>query len=315
VWKCKPCLKQFTVTVGTIFENSRIPLSKWLLAIHLLCSSKKGMSAHQLHRNLGVTYKSAWFMAHRIRFAMGQPPLVDKLNGTVEADETYIGGKAKNMHKREREKRIKGRGAVDKAPVFTLVERDGRVLSAHVERVTADNLKAVLQECVEADANLCTDESPTYHSIGGEFASHESVNHKRGEYVRGAAHVNSAESFHALLKRGVHGVYHHWSVKHLHRYLSEFDFRYNLRRMQDGERTMKALAGFEGKRLMYKERDLLGRRRQRRTAALPRALNPPLALLLEVHRRAPSGRRVVRLVLEQATDLQASAPALPEQHH
>lgn len=252
VWKCKACRKQFTVKVGTIFEDSHIPLSKWLLAIHLLCSSKKGYSAHQLHRNLGVTYKSAWFMAHRIRFSMTQEPLASKLSGIVEADETYIGGKAKNMHASVRKEKIQGRGVVGKAPVVTLVERDGRVRSQHMATVTQHNLRAALRECVSTDATICSDESAVYNGTADEFAGHEAVNHHKGEYVRGAAHVNTCESFHALLKRGVHGVYHHWSPKHLHRYLSEYDFRWNMRKFEDGERTLEAIKGFEGKRLMYK---------------------------------------------------------------
>lgn len=253
VWKCKACRKQFTVKVGTIFEDSHIPLSKWLLAIHLLCSSKKGMSAHQLHRMLGVTYKSAWFMAHRIRYAMTQEPLASKLSGIVEVDETYIGGKAKNMHKSVREKKIIGRGTKGKAPVVTLVERAGRVRSQHMATVTQHNLRAALQECVEPHADIHSDEGAGYFGVGKLFNSHQAVNHFAGEYVRGDVHVNSCESFHALLKRGVHGVYHHWSVTHLHRYLSEFDFRFNLRKVKDGERTLEVLKGIEGKRLMYKE--------------------------------------------------------------
>jgi len=253
LWKCAECRKQFTVTVGTIFEDSRIPLNKWLLAIHLICSSKKGMSAHQLHRSLGITYKSAWFMAHRIRYAMTQEPLFSKLNGTVEVDETYVGGKAKNMHKSEREKRIKGRGTVDKAPVVTLVERDGRVKSQYMESVTGENLKKALTECIEQDACINTDESPSYSFAKDSFSEHKTVNHKKGEYVRGDAHVNTAESVHALLKRGIIGTFHHVSKKHLHRYLSEFDFRFNARKISDGERTLEAIKGFEGKRLMYKQ--------------------------------------------------------------
>lgn len=252
LYKCAECRKQFTVTVGTIFEDSRIPLNKWLFAIHLICSSKKGFSAHQLHRSLGITYKSAWFMAHRIRYAMTQEPLFSKLNGTVEADETYVGGKAKNMHRSEREKRIQGRGAVDKAPVVTLVERNGRVKSQHMESVTGSNLKKALLENVERNAVINTDESPSYSFVQNEFARHEAVNHKKGEYVRKSAHVNTAESVHALLKRGIVGTYHHVSKKHLHRYLNEFDFRFNNRKVSDGERTVKAIESVVGKRLMYK---------------------------------------------------------------
>lgn len=252
LWKCKGCKEQFTVTVGTIFESSRIPLNKWLLAIHLVCSSKKGMSAHQLHRMLGITYKSAWFLAHRIRFAMTQEPLFSKLSGTVEVDETYVGGKAKNMHKSEREKRIQGRGTVGKAPVVTLVERDGRVKSQYMESVTGENLKKALLEFVDINACVNTDESPSYSFVQREFAKHESVNHKKDEYVRGNSHVNTCESVHALLKRGIIGTFHHVSKQHLHRYLSEFDFRFNARKVSDGERTLQAIQGFEGKRLMYK---------------------------------------------------------------
>lgn len=251
--KCATCRKQFTATVGTIFEDSRIPLSKWVLAIHLLCSSKKGMSAHQIHRMLGITYKSAWFMMHRIRYAMTQEPLCSKLDGTVECDETYFGGKAKNMHKNVREQKIQGRSAVGKAPVLTLVERDGRVRTQHVERVTEDNLKQVIQDYVEHTAGLMTDEFTSYNNIGPLFASHETVNHKSGEYVRGETHINTAENVHALMKRGVFGTYHHWSVKHLHRYLSEFDFRFNLRKTTDGTRAAMAVKDAEGKRLMYRE--------------------------------------------------------------
>lgn len=252
VLKCKGCRKQFTVTVGTIFEDSHIPLSKWLLAIHLLCSSKKGMSAHQLMRMLDLkSYKSAWFMAHRIRYAMAQESI--ELEGVVEVDETYVGGKAKNMHARERTARSKGRGTVDKAPVVTLVERAGRVKSIYMEEVTGKNVKAALQDCIVPAAQIMTDESSVYSFAGDEFAGHESMNHKAGEYVRGDAHVNTSESVHALLKRGIIGTYHHVSKFHLHRYLSEFDFRFNNRKVEDGERIVEAIKGFEGKRLMYRD--------------------------------------------------------------
>jgi transposase-like protein len=253
LWKCRACRKQFTVTVGTIFEDSRIPLSKWLLAIHLLSSSKKGMSAHQIHRMLGVTYKSAWFMMHRIRYAMAQEPMASKLSGIVEVDETYVGGKAKNMHASVRKEKIQGRGTVNKAPVVTLVEREGRVKTVYMEDVTGENLKAAMKDCIVPTAQIMTDESPSYGFAGDSFAGHESVNHKRGEYVRGDAYVNTAESVHALLKRGIIGTYHHVSKLHLHRYLSEFDFRFNNRKVADGERTLEMLKGFEGKRLMYRD--------------------------------------------------------------
>jgi len=253
VWKCKECRKQFTVKVGTIFEDTHIPLSKWLLAIHLLSASKKGHSAHQIHRMLKVTYKSAWFMMHRIRYAMAQEPMASKLSGIVEVDETYVGGKSKNMHASVRKEKIQGRGAVGKAPVVTLVEREGRVKSMYMESVTGDNLKAAMKDCIVPTAQIMTDESPSYSFAQSEFAGHESVNHKSGEYVRGDAHVNTSESVHALLKRGIIGTYHHVSKLHLHRYLSEFDFRFNNRKVVDGDRTLEAIKGFEGKRLMYRD--------------------------------------------------------------
>jgi transposase-like protein len=187
VWKCKTCRKQFTVKVGTIFEDSHIPLSKWVISIHLLCASKKGMSAHQLHRMLGVTYKTAWFMAHRIRYAMAQPPLSTKLAGIVEADETYIGGYKKGISK--------GRGAKGKQIVMTLVERGGRTRSFHVERVTAKNLGRMLTEHVHESARLMTDQFASYKTVGKTFASHETVDHGREEYARGEVHVNTAEAF------------------------------------------------------------------------------------------------------------------------
>ena len=242
VWKCKMCRKQFTVTIGTIFEDSHIPLHKWLMAIYLLCSSKKGMSTHQLHRNLGITYKSAWFMAHRIRYAMTQPPLVDKLQGIVEADETYIGGKAHGK---------RGRGAGNKVPVFALVERVGRVRTFKTERVTAKNLRQKIRENVEKDSTMMTDEFLAYKNLSQEF-KHFTVNHSAGEYVNGNAHTNTAESFFSILKRGINGVYHHVSEKHLERYLAEFGFRYDQRKVDDVVRAAIALDQTNGKRLMFR---------------------------------------------------------------
>jgi len=245
LWKCKACEKQFTVTVGTIFEDSHIPLSKWLLAIHLLCASKKGMSAHQLHRMLGITYKSAWFMAHRIRYAMTQPPLVDKLRGVVEADEAYIGGKTRRG--------IRGRGSERKTPVVALVERKGRVRSFPMEHVTAKNLRAAMRQNIESSATVMTDDFKPYRVFaGGDFADHQTVNHSKGEYVRGDAHTNTAENFFSIVKRGIGGVYQHVGKQHLHRYLNEFGFRYNSRDVKDGVRAILAAEGSEGKRLTYK---------------------------------------------------------------
>jgi transposase-like protein len=247
LWKCSACNKQFTVTVGTIFEDSHIPLSKWLLAYYLLCSSKKGMSAHQLHRMLGVTYKSAWFMAHRIRYTMRAEPLRSKLKGIVEVDETYVGGKQKGP----------GRPGLEsnKSPVVSLVERKGRVRSFHVDRVTSNNLREIMTGHIRPSANIMTDDFKSYGFVKKGFASHDVIDHSAGKYVRRAKgrsiHTNTAENFFSILKRGVTGIYHHWSKHHLHRYLNEFDFRYNARGTTDGERTARAIQGAEGKRLTY----------------------------------------------------------------
>jgi transposase-like protein len=262
LWKCAACRKQFTVTVGTIFERSHIPLHKWLLAFYLLCSSKKGMSAHQLHRMLGVTYKSAWFMAHRIRYAMEQPPFQTRLTGTVEVDETYIGGKVRRSNRRQYkpldptkpDPRLKktGRGT-DKTPVVALVQRDGIVLSQRVANVTGETLKGVIRSHVDPSARIMTDAFQSYAGLAGEYAGHFTVNHL-DEYVRGEVHTNTAENFFSILKRGIDGVYHHVSEAHLPRYLAEFNFRYNNRTANgytDADRTRLALSMTEGKRLRY----------------------------------------------------------------
>ena len=267
VWKCKGCRKQFTVTVGTIFADSHIKPHKWLLAIHLLCASKKGMSAHQLHRMLGITYKSAWFMAHRIRYAMAQEPLSTKLSGTVEIDETYVGGKEKGK------RGVPGPDS-KKTPVVAMVERSlvktktakgkekvrgvGNVRSFPVQRVTLANLKPALKEHIESGATLNTDEAVVYHFAGKDFSKHESVNHKRKQYVKWTetgekVTTNTVEGYFSILKRGVHGIYHHISRRHLHRYLSEFDFRYNARNVTDAERATMVLLGVDGKRLTYRD--------------------------------------------------------------
>lgn len=260
LWKCKGCKKQFTVTVGTIFEDSHIPLHKWLLAIRLLTSSKKGMSAHQLMRNLDIKqYKSAWFMAHRIRYALtGELP--EQMNGVLEVDETYVGGKRRNKqtHVRkagQRQHDMLGPFA-DKQAVVSVMQRDGRVYSRHVEKVTADNLCDVINSVASADAHLITDTGVLAKRDMG-FTKHSLVNHKADEYVRYeegfCVTTNTVEGYFSLLKRGINGVYHQVGRKHLHRYLSEFDFRYNNRKVTDGERAQLALKGFDGKRLMYRD--------------------------------------------------------------
>lgn len=259
VWKCAGCRKEFTVTVGTIFEDSHIPLHKWLLAFHLLCASKKGMSAHQLHRMLGVTYKSAWFMAHRIRYAMAQEPLSSKFEGILEIDETYIGGRLKvGPHVTKPGDRPNDRLSVrdNKAAVVSVLERGGRVQSMHVEKVTAKNLKPVVEQMIAENSIIMTDDSSFLDKASGA-RKHYKVNHSKEEYVRYEGEIcvttNAVEGYFANLKRGINGVYHHVGKQHLHRYLSEFDFRYNAREITDGERAELAIKGVNGKRLMLRD--------------------------------------------------------------
>jgi transposase-like protein len=247
VYKCNECAKPFTVTVGTIFEDSKIPLNKWLLAFRLLNGGKKGFSAHELHRSLGITYKSAWFMAHRIREAMsGDGGPLGGPDSVVEADETYVGGKARNRAKR---------APAPKKAVVALVERDGRARSFHVANVNAKTIRPLIVTNVDRASHLMTDESHVYTTVGREFNGHSSVNHSASEYVTtgGFKHSNTAENFFSIFKRGVIGTYHHMSEAHLARYCREFDFRYNTRTLTDTERTAKAVKGARGKRLMYRQ--------------------------------------------------------------
>ena len=218
LYVCLGCKKQFTVRVGTIFERSHIPLHKWVAGFYLMASSKKGISAHQLHRTLGITYKSAWFMAHRIREAMrdGSPGPLGGDNKIVEADETYVGGKAKNRKNH----------VPPKEAVFALVERDGRVSSHHVANVSAKTLREILVTHADRKSYLMTDEAGTYITVGREFSGHGTVNHSIEEYVRGGFwHTNTVEGYFSIFKRGITGTYHHVSQDHLKRYLAEFDFK------------------------------------------------------------------------------------------
>lgn len=249
-WKCYACRKKFTVKVGTVFESSHIPVYKWLQAAYLMASSKKGISSHQIHRTLEVTYKTAWFMTHRIREAM-RVLKIEPMGGegkTVEADETYIGNKGKQ--------KPGARGWSHKEKVFSLVERKGKVSSQHVQRVNAKTLRPIMQEQIAAETRLITDEARQYIALGKDFAEHHSVNHSIGEYVRGDIHSNTIENYFSIFKRGMTGVYQHCSAKHLKRYLAEFDFRYNTREgleFNDKLRTENVLQGITGKRLMYKQ--------------------------------------------------------------
>jgi len=256
VYQCNACRDQFTVTVGTLFERSKIPLSKWLMATYLLCASKKGMSTRQLSRMLGVSVKSTWFMTHRIREAMRPGDDAGPLGGEgkfVEADESVIGGKERNKHKSKRNP--KNIGAVGKEIAFSLVERGGRVRSVHVPAVNAKTLRPIMRAQIDRKSFLMTDDAGQYRVIGPEFAGFDTVNHGIEEYVRGDAHTNTVEGYFSLLKRGLNGTYHHVSQQHLKRYLAEFDFRYNEREglgVNDLDRTAKALKGIAGKRLTYR---------------------------------------------------------------
>jgi transposase-like protein len=257
VYKCKGCDEQFTVTVGTVMERSHIPLNKWLLAFHLMAASKKGMSAHQMHRMLGLTYKSAWFMCHRIREAMREGHFTLPLGGqnkVVEADETYVGGKEKNKHA---SKRTPGRqGGAGKEAVVSLVEREGRVRSHHVASVSAKTLRPILNEQIDKRSHIMTDEATVYPGVTQQFAGHSTVNHGIGEYVRGGFfHTNTVEGYFSVFKRGIIGTYHHVSPEHLKRYLAEFDFRYNERAalgINDADRMEKVAKGVVGKRVTYR---------------------------------------------------------------
>lgn len=252
LWFCGHCRKQFTVTVGTVFERSKIPLHKWLLATHLLCASKKGMSSHQLHRMLGVTYKTAWFMTHRIREAMRDltpSPMGGKAK-IVESDETYFGPRGYDFTTGYGWQPKAGAG--DKYKIMSLVERGGRARSFHIPDMTSRTIRQNLVANVMRESTLMTDEAGHYKMVGREYRKHRRVHHTKGEYVRGSAHTNTVESFFSLFKRGMRGTYQHCGEKHLQRYLHEFDFRHSYRHVDDPTRALAALKGIEGKRLTYR---------------------------------------------------------------
>jgi transposase-like protein len=255
LYQCNACREPFTVTVGTLYERSKVPLHKWLAATHLMMASKKGMSALQVGRLLGFSKKTAWFVCHRIRESLREtnPALLGGRGKTVEADETYIGGKEKNKHANKRIK--KSTGGVGKEPVVSLVERGGSVRSHHVATVTAKNVGAILEAQLHEASTFYTDDSKIYRTVKPRFRPDATVMHSAKEYVRGDVHTNTIEGFFSILKRGIHGTYHHVSQAHLKRYLAEFDFRYNKREalgVSDAARMSKSIGGIVGKRLTYR---------------------------------------------------------------
>ncbi len=250
VYKCYQCRKPFRVTVGTVFESSHLPLRLWLQCVHLMASSKKGISSNQLSRTLGVTLKTAWFMSHRVREAMrvlGMEPM-GGAGKIVESDETYIG--------RIEGKPVKRGGAHHKNAVLTLVERGGSARSFHIDGMKMDDIAPIVRANVLRETHLMTDEARHYNAIGKDFAAHDAVRHSIGEYVRdGNIHSNTVENYYSVFKRGMKGVYQHCKEKHLHRYLAEFDFRYSNRiglGVNDVARADRALKGIVGKRLTYR---------------------------------------------------------------
>lgn len=255
LWRCGPCKKQFTVKVGTVFEDSKVKLNLWLQAVVLMTASKKGISAHQLHRTLDVTYKTAWFMEHRIREAMRSGSLapfgVD--GGAVEVDETFIGNDRTIKPKNEK----KGRGYHHKHKVLALVDRDsGQARTMVVDDLKGDTLAPILRANIAKEARLMTDEAAYYTKVGAEFAEHGVVHHGKGEYGRGDTYTNTIEGFFSIFKRGMKGVYQHCGKQHLHRYVAEFEFRYNNRialGVDDSGRARAALSGAAGKRLLYRD--------------------------------------------------------------
>ncbi len=249
LWRCHDCKKQYTVRIGTVYEESRIELRHWAYAFWRASTSKKGVAALEIMRHCQISYKSALFLMNRIRFAMApnNPGAGDKFKGTVECDETYIGGKPRFKGQSKT-----GRGT-RKTPVFAAVERQGRIRRQVVADVSGRTLKSAIREMVDKKARIITDDFSAYKGIASGFdGGHHTVAHSTKEYVRGDIHTNTAESSFALLKRGITGIYHSVSKEYLHRYLWQFDFLWNLRKLNDGERTIAAVRSAEGKRLMYR---------------------------------------------------------------
>lgn len=264
-YQCNACRKQFTVMVGTVFERSHIALNKWLLAAFLLCASKKGISAHQMHRMLGITYKSAWFMMHRLREAMtpsGKPTPMGGEGKVIEADETYLGKRDGRPSKPD--SFVSGFGWISHPKIETqrkivaLVERGGEARSFVVQKVDKATIRKVLFTNADRKSTIMTDELNVYPSVGANYADHQTVNHSKYEYARGNVSTNTVEGYFSIFKRGMVGTYQHVSEAHLHRYLAEFDFRYSNRaalEIDDAARAKKALKGITGKRLTYRRPD------------------------------------------------------------
>jgi transposase-like protein len=248
LWRCRDCGDQYTVRIGTVYEESRIELRHWCYAFWRACTSKKGVSALEIKRHCQISYKSALFLMNRIRFAMAPDSDAPKLVGTVECDEMYVGPR------KTRYKGMSGIGrSTSKTPVFCAVERQGEIRRRIVADVTAASLKGAIREEVDRRSRVVTDEFAAYRGLGKEYAGgHETVSHSTKEFARGDVHTNTAESSHALVKRGIVGIYHNVSREYLHRYLWQFDFMWNTRMLNDGERTVLAMRAAEGKRLMYR---------------------------------------------------------------